>query len=87
MNAETFLWIMVYSVWGLIVLSIAAAVIAHAVKSVHPEISYTVTMDVPGEREDVHLEATVPGLGDVRALVGEWAPSVIRPGGIKDVPR
>lgn len=80
MNGETFLWVLVYAVVGLVVLSVAAAVIAAAVKSVHPEKTFAVTLDLG---DGSQLKAMVNTSGDAAEVVNRFAPELLKPGGIR----
>jgi uncharacterized membrane-anchored protein YhcB (DUF1043 family) len=78
-NGETFLWVLVYAVVGLVVLGLVAALIVGAVQSVQAKGKFSVTLDAPelsGYGGEVHGHFDTEG--QLVAFLQRYAQDVIR---------
>jgi len=79
-NGETFLWVLVYAVVGLVVLALAAAIIVGAMRSARQVDGYAVHLQVD---DHVSVIAKVTTEGAAREVVNTWAPDVMKPGRLR----
>lgn len=81
MNGETFLWVLVYAVVGLLVLSIGAAAIAAAVKTMRASRKFSVRLDMPelfGYRYGGEVTANFETQGQVIEFAQHWMTDMVR---------
>lgn len=87
MNVQTLLWLLAYAVVGLIVFATVVSIVAASIKSVRPERTYKVTIDLGNESYEGQIEATVPTPSAAMDFVSTWSPRSIKPTGIKEIKR